>query len=384
MVASARNSRNRTRSSEYLSTARAPLWASAHTPLASCPLHLPRPECARYVRGRIEGDQLPSFGSREQGARQGVVQPVTGFVGGVFADQRVSEQIQIADGVEHLVLGKFVVVTQPLAVQDARFIEHDRILQVAPQDKACGTQRLHVLHEAEGSSAADFLDVRMLGKIDRDVAVFRSEYRVREIDGEIEHEPLMWIEARPLVVLPRFDGRLDPQIAFGSRLLNDAGRLQQKDERPRASIHDRDLGTGNVDWRVSPTLRASAAIVTGLGRSVRWKTMPVSGGAGRSIISTRTPVCKPTPVDLILFLSVRCLSIIKPPARSVKMVRKRNGSRVYVMLTHPQSEPKNEGVTVRVRVCCARASHPFSRPACEGMPGYRQGRTPMIRMPAPQ
>src|SRR5450631_889868 len=38
--------------------------------------------------------------------------------------------------------------------------------------------------------------------------------------------------------------------------------------------------------------------------------MPVSGGAGRSINSTRTPVCKPTPVDLILFLSVRCLSIV--------------------------------------------------------------------------
>ena len=90
----------------------------------------------------------------------------------------------------------------------------------------------------------------MLGKIDRDVPVFRSEHRVREIDGEIEHEPLMWIEARPLVVLPRFDGRLDPQIAFGSRLLDDAGRLQQKDERPRASIHDRDLGTGNVDVQI--------------------------------------------------------------------------------------------------------------------------------------
>src|SRR6266487_2597218 len=37
--------------------------------------------------------------------------------------------------------------------------------------------------------------------------------------------------------------------------------------------------------------------------------MPVSGGAGRKVRSTRAPVCRPTPVVLIELLSVRCLSI---------------------------------------------------------------------------
>ena len=37
--------------------------------------------------------------------------------------------------------------------------------------------------------------------------------------------------------------------------------------------------------------------------------MPVSGGAGRSVSSTRAPVCRPTPVVRDRVLSVRCWSI---------------------------------------------------------------------------
>src|SRR6202162_4216203 len=106
MVASARNSSNRTRTSANLSTA----GRGSHA-LASGSLHLPRLECARHVRGRIKGDQLPGIGSRQESARQGIVQPVAGFVGGIFADQGMSEQVQVADRIEHLVLGEFVIVT---------------------------------------------------------------------------------------------------------------------------------------------------------------------------------------------------------------------------------------------------------------------------------
>ena len=37
--------------------------------------------------------------------------------------------------------------------------------------------------------------------------------------------------------------------------------------------------------------------------------MPVSAAAGRSTSSTRAPVCRPTPVVLIVVLSVRCFSM---------------------------------------------------------------------------
>jgi hypothetical protein len=59
--------------------------------------------------------------------------------------------------------------------------------------------------------------------------------------------------------------------------------------------------------RVSPTCSASAGIAIGRSRSTRWKTMPALGAAGRSTSSTRAPVCRPTPVVLIVFFSVRCL-----------------------------------------------------------------------------
>jgi hypothetical protein len=61
---------------------------------------------------------------------------------------------------------------------------------------------------------------------------------------------------------------------------------------------------------VSPTFAARAGMSTGSSRSVRRNQMPWLAGAGRSAISTFLPVCSPTPVARIEFLSVLCLSIV--------------------------------------------------------------------------
>src|SRR4051812_31392893 len=60
---------------------------------------------------------------------------------------------------------------------------------------------------------------------------------------------------------------------------------------------------------VSPTFSALAGTSAGGSMSVRRKTMPVSGAAGRNVISTFLPVCRPTPWARMEFLSVRCPSI---------------------------------------------------------------------------
>jgi len=57
--------------------------------------------------------------------------------------------------------------------------------------------------------------------------------------------------------------------------------------------------------RVSLTAPGCAAIRTGGSRSVRTNTMPVSGGAGRRDRRTRTPPCRPIPVVLTAWRSVR-------------------------------------------------------------------------------
>ena len=69
---------------------------------------------------------------------------------------------------------------------------------------------------------------------------------------------------------------------------------------------------------VSPTLSARAGMSTGTSRSVRRNQMPWLAGAGRSTISTFLPVCRPTPVARIEFLSVLCFSISGSLPRRVR------------------------------------------------------------------
>ena len=60
-----------------------------------------------------------------------------------------------------------------------------------------------------------------------------------------------------------------------------------------------------VAIRVSLTESALTLMATGDGRSTRRKTMPLSGGAGRNVSSTRWPPCTPTPTARVRDLSVR-------------------------------------------------------------------------------
>src|SRR6202030_2721650 len=100
--------------------------------------------------------------------------------------ERMAEQINVADRVQHLVLDEFVVVTQTFAIQHARLVQHDRVLQTAAQRETGGAHRLDVLHEAERPRTGYFLHVRSAGEVDDDLPIFGAEYRVRKIDCEIE------------------------------------------------------------------------------------------------------------------------------------------------------------------------------------------------------
>jgi hypothetical protein len=60
--------------------------------------------------------------------------------------------------------------------------------------------------------------------------------------------------------------------------------------------------------RVSVTAGADTAMSTGTGKSTLRNTMPVSGCAGRKVISTRCPLCSPTPTARVKDRSVRCFS----------------------------------------------------------------------------
>ena len=61
-----------------------------------------------------------------------------------------------------------------------------------------------------------------------------------------------------------------------------------------------------VAMRVSLHRVGDTGMSTGTGRSTRRKTMPVSGGAGRSVSSTLWPLCTPTPTARVMDFRVRC------------------------------------------------------------------------------
>ena len=64
-----------------------------------------------------------------------------------------------------------------------------------------------------------------------------------------------------------------------------------------------------VAMRVSLTDVTDTLMSTGTGRSMRLKTMPVSGAAGRSVSSTFWPLCTPRPTARVIDFKVRCASI---------------------------------------------------------------------------
>ncbi|SIT44474.1 hypothetical protein BN2475_470199 [Paraburkholderia ribeironis] len=62
--------------------------------------------------------------------------------------------------------------------------------------------------------------------------------------------------------------------------------------------------------RVSPIAIADAGMSTGVGKSTRENTMPVSGAAGRSVRLTLRPECRPMPTVLTIDLIVRCFNMV--------------------------------------------------------------------------
>src|SRR5690349_21633598 len=71
---------------------------------------LPVLECRRNVALRVERAERVGIPPREQRPGERVVQAVTGLERGVLPDQRIAEQVEVADGVQHLVLHELVVV----------------------------------------------------------------------------------------------------------------------------------------------------------------------------------------------------------------------------------------------------------------------------------
>jgi hypothetical protein len=63
--------------------------------------------------------------------------------------------MQVADGVQDLVLDELVVVAQAVGIEHAVVVDDDHVVHAAAQAQAAGAHHLHVLGEAEGARACD-------------------------------------------------------------------------------------------------------------------------------------------------------------------------------------------------------------------------------------
>ena len=163
----------------------------------------------------------------------------------------MTQQIQVSNGVEHLVLDEFIAIAQPFAIQHAVFVEHHRIIEAAAERQPIFTKPFDFLHETESSRARHFAHIGIFGKVDSHFLPGTINRRVVEDNRERQPESLMRLEARPFITgtigLAHLDRALDTDEFLGRRLLLDPGRLDQEDERRCRAIKNRHFGRIQID-----------------------------------------------------------------------------------------------------------------------------------------
>ena len=178
---------------------------------------------------------------------------MTRLVGRKFADDWVADQIEVANGIQHLVLYELIGITQTICVEDAIFIEYDGIFQAAPQGKPVLTQELDFLRKAEGTGPRDIARITLLGKIKAHLLAGTIDGRMIENNGEIELEALIGRQAGNFVAFLDLDRLLDPQKTLGHILFDNAGRLNQEHKGRRGPIQNRHFGRIQIEPDVIDT-----------------------------------------------------------------------------------------------------------------------------------
>src|SRR5665213_4384552 len=111
-----------------------------------------------------------------------------GFVAAELADQTVTEQVQIANCIQDLVLHELVFVAQAIFIQHPYIIQHDGVIEIAAEGEITRPHHLQIAHEAEGTGPAYFLQEGSRRKIHRSALRMPFEDRVIELDLEIDLE----------------------------------------------------------------------------------------------------------------------------------------------------------------------------------------------------
>ena len=165
-------------------------------------------------------------------------------------------KIQIAYGIQHLVLHKLVVVAQATLIEDAIVINDDRIIHAAAAGQPARPHIFELMDKAEGSRTADLADEGLATDIQCGAPGLLPEHGMIKIDGKGDSEAVVGFERCGFITVADGDRLSHPDKAFGLLLFFDTGRLQQVNKRARGAVHDWHFCRVHIDVGIVDTQTA--------------------------------------------------------------------------------------------------------------------------------
>src|SRR6478736_2003672 len=131
-------------------------------------------------------DHPPSEAIGHQGRQNGVIELMTAAHGPIGPEQRQPGKSKVADYVEHLVASALIGVTQPLGIEQTLLIEHHRIFERSAERKSRAPKPGRVIHESEGSGAANLATEPFSAEIQH--IVLATDHGIVEINFDLGAE----------------------------------------------------------------------------------------------------------------------------------------------------------------------------------------------------
>jgi hypothetical protein len=233
--------------------------------------------------------------------------------------QRAAQQREVPDDVQDLVPHELVRVAERLGGEHGVVADHDGVLEGAALDQAVLDQVLDLLEETERARVGDVAPPGFRG--DLDAVKLREPARVigaragdleavvredgdegilrLQLDGLGDRERLPGLglgrQARLIRALPSAMGGSLASSSTMALSMPQPAKVASTCSTVMTFTFPLLMVVERLVW-VTLSMRAS---ISGLpSRSTRRKRMPELGGAGRKVICTRLPLCRPTPAKL--------------------------------------------------------------------------------------
>jgi hypothetical protein len=190
------------------------------------------------------GGDFPGGGVGEKAADELGVEGVAGFAGFDAAEERESNEGEVADQVEGLVAAKFIGIAEG-AVHYAVIGQDDGVIQRAAADEAHGAERLDIGFEAEGAGAGENLAEGFA--IYEHFDLLLADERVGEINVAADAELVGGIDADAAAVIDDFDGLENLKVAAFSTEAAEACLIQELEEGLGGTVEDGDFDVVEVD-----------------------------------------------------------------------------------------------------------------------------------------